>query len=109
VQTAIHERPMVVVYRLSPLTYLLGRRFVRVDAFGMVNLVAGRKIVPEFLQEDFTPEVVAAEAVRFLTDEAHAARTRADLREVREKLGGPGASRRAAEQVLAVAAEGRGG
>ncbi len=108
VQTAIHGRPMVVVYRLSPLTYLLGRRFVRVDAFGMVNLVAERKIVPEFLQEDFTPEVVAAEAVRFLTDEAHAARTRADLREVREKLGGPGASRRAAEQVLAVAAEGRG-
>ena len=103
IQTAIHERPMVVVYRLSPLTYRLGRRFVRVDAFGMVNLVAGKKVVPEFLQEAFTPEAVAAEAVRFLTDETHAARTRAALRAVREKLGGPGASRRAAEHVLGVA------
>ena len=103
IQTAIHERPMVVVYRLSPLTYWMGRRFVRVDAFGMVNLVAERQIVPEFLQEAFTPEVVAGEAVRFLTDASHAAETRAALRAVREKLGGPGASRRAAEQVLDVA------
>jgi lipid-A-disaccharide synthase len=103
VQTAIHERPMVVVYRLSPISYRLGRRFVQVDAFGMVNLVTGRKVVPEFLQEAFTPQAVASEAVRFLTDEAHAGRTRAELRQVREALGGPGASRRAAEAVLAVA------
>ena len=102
IQTAIHERPMVVVYRLSPLTYWMGRRFVRVNAFGMVNLVAEKPIVPEFLQEAFTPEAVAGEAVRFLTDETHAATTRAELRTVREKLGGPGASRRAAEQVLDV-------
>ena len=102
IQTAIHERPMVVVYRLSPLTYWMGRRFVRVNAFGMVNLVAEKTIVPEFLQEAFTPEAVAGEAVRFLTDETHAATTRAELRTVREKLGGSGASRRAAEQVLDV-------
>ena len=102
IQTAIHERPMVVVYRLSPLTYWMGRRFVRVNAFGMVNLVAEKPIVPEFLQEAFTPEAVAGEAVRFLTDETHAATTRAELRTVREKLGGSGASRRAAEQVLDV-------
>jgi len=103
IQTAIHERPMVVVYRLSPLTYWMGRRFVRVNAFGMVNLVAEKMIVPEFLQAAFTPEAVAGEAVRFLTDETHAATTRAELRTVREKLGGSGASRRAAEQVLDVA------
>ena len=103
IQTAIHERPMVVVYRVSPLTYWMGRRFVRLSAFGMVNLVAEKKIVPEFLQEAFTPEAVAAEAVRFLTDVSHADRTRAALRAVSEKLGGSGASRRAAEQVLDVA------
>ena len=107
VQTAIHERPMVVVYRLSPLTYLLGRRFVQVDAFGMVNLVAGKKIVPEYLQKGFTPDVVAAEAVRFLVDKEHAERTRKKLRSVREQLGGRGASRRAAQQVLEVAEAGR--
>ena len=103
VQTAIHGRPMVVVYRLSRLSYWIGRRFVRVDAFGMVNLVTGRKVVPELLQQEFTPEAVAAEAVRFLSADAHAAATRADLRSVRDALGGPGASARAARRILEVA------
>ena len=106
IQTAIHERPMVVVYRLSPLTYWMARRFIKVNAFGMVNLVAGRTVVPEYAQAAFTPTAVADDAVRFLSDEAHAARTRQALRAVREKLGGPGASRRAAEHVLSVAAGG---
>ena len=82
---------MVVVYRLSPLTYWMARRFIKVSAFGMVNLVAGRTVVPEYAQAAFTPAVVADDAVRFLSDEAHAARTRQALREVREKLGGPDA------------------
>ena len=106
IQTAIHGRPMVVVYRLSPLTYWLARRFIEVKAFAMVNLVAGRTVVPEYAQAAFTPAAVADDAVRFLTDEAHAARTREALREVRRRLGGAGASRRAAEQVLEVAAGG---
>ena len=106
IQTAIHERPMVIVYRLSPLTYWIARRFIEVKAFGMVNLVAGRTIVPEYAQAAFRPAVVAADAVRFLSDEAHTARTRQALREVREKLGGAGASRRAAEHVLDVAGRG---
>ena len=105
IQSAIHERPMVVVYRLSPLTYRMGRRFVRIEAFGMVNLVAGRKIVPEYLQEAFTPDAVAAAALRFLTDEDHAERTRQSLRAVRAALGGGGASRRAAQAVLALAGD----
>ena len=63
VQTALHDTPMVVVYRLSPLTYRLGRRFVKVDTFAMVNLIAGERIVPELIQDAFTPEAVAGEAV----------------------------------------------
>jgi lipid-A-disaccharide synthase len=104
VQTALHERPMVIVYKLSPLTYALGRPFVKLDTFGMANLVAGRRVVPELIQADFTPERVAAEAIPLLTDPAKASAMRAALREVREKLGEPGASRRAAEAVLTVAA-----
>jgi lipid-A-disaccharide synthase len=104
VQTAMHERPMVIVYRVSPLTYLLGRRFVTVSTFGMPNLVAGERIVPELIQDAFTPEAVAAEALRYFDDPAYAARTRDRLREVRSALGAPGASRRAAEQVLEVCA-----
>ena len=75
VQTALHGRPMVIVYRLSPLTYAIGRRFVRVPAYGMVNLVAGRQIVPELIQQNFTPENVARETVSLL-DRCRARRAR---------------------------------
>lgn len=106
VQAALHECPMVVVYRLSPLTYKVGKPFVRVDTYAMVNLVAGRRVVPELIQDSFTPEAVASEAIRLLTDGAHAQRMKADLRDVREKLGAPGASRRAAQAVLAAGGAG---
>jgi lipid-A-disaccharide synthase len=103
VQAALHDTPMVIVYRLSPLTYSLGRRFVMLDTFGMVNLIAGEKIVPELIQDAFTPESVAGEAVSMLTDRARATRVREGLARVRARLGGPGASRRAAEAILKVA------
>ena len=103
VQAALHGCPMVVGYRLSPVTYRLAKPFVRVTTFGMVNLVAGRAIVPELIQDDLTPEAVAREAVSLLTDHARAEAMRRDLADVRARLGGPGASRRAAAAVLAVA------
>ena len=103
VQAALHECPMVVVYRLSPLTYRLGRPFVQVDTFAMANLVAGRAIVPELIQDDFTPAAVADRALVLLTDRAAADRMRGDLREVKARLGAPGASRRAAAAIAAVA------
>lgn len=103
VQTALHDTPMVIVYRTSPMTYRLARRLVRVDAIGMVNLIAGEKIVPELVQDEFTPAAVAREAISMLTDRARAASTRQGLARVRETLGGPGASRRAAEAILNVA------
>ena len=100
VQAALHDTPMVVVYRVSSLEYLVGRRFVTVDTFAMVNLIAGRQVVPELIQERFTAEAVATEATSMLTDSARAARVRQGLAEVRAKLGGPGGSRRAAEAIL---------
>jgi lipid-A-disaccharide synthase len=103
VQTALHDKPMIVVYRVSPLEYRIGRRFVRLDTFGMVNLIAGERIVPELIQDAFTPEAVAREAFSMLTDNRRVARIRDGLAVVRRKLGGPGASRRAAEAILDVA------
>jgi lipid-A-disaccharide synthase len=103
IQAALHQCPMVVVYRLSPLTYWLGKPFVHVDTYAMANLVAGRRVVPELIQEAFTPDRVAAEALRVLTDPDHAAAVRRALGEVRGKLGTPGASRRAADAVIEVA------
>ena len=102
VQAALHDTPMVIVYRLSPLTYRLGKRLVTVDTYGMVNLIAGETIVPELIQESCTPQRVAEEALSMLTDPARAARIRGGLARVRERLGAPGASRRAAEAILRV-------
>ena len=104
VQAALRACPMVVVYRLSPLTYRLGRPFVRVNTFAMANLVAGHQVVPELMQDDFTPDAVARHALAILEDPRTADAMRVALRTVKARLGTPGASRRAAEAVLAVAA-----
>lgn len=103
VQAALHDTPMVVVYRVSPMTYRLGRRLVKLDTFAMVNLIAGERVVPELIQDQFTPDAVAREAISMLTDQERAARVRQGLARVRERLGGPGASRRAAEAIMRVA------
>ena len=104
VQTALHERPMAIVYRLSPLTYAIGKRFVQVSTYGMVNLIAGKTIVPELIQDNFTPARVAAEAVSLLTEPARVEIMKAALREVQVKLGGGGAqSARAARAIVGVA------
>jgi lipid-A-disaccharide synthase len=102
VQSAIHDVPMVIVYRVSPIEYSIGRRLITVDTFGMVNLIAGEKIVPELIQDAFTPEAVAREAISLLTDAVRRRRVREGLARVRERLGRSGASRRAAEAVLQV-------
>jgi lipid-A-disaccharide synthase len=105
VQAMLHERPMVVVYRLSPLTYRLGKPFLKVDTYAMPNLVAGRRVVAELIQDDFTPERVAEEAVMLLTDPARHAAMREALRGVCGRLGSTGASGRAAAAILEVAAK----
>jgi lipid-A-disaccharide synthase len=99
IEAALLGVPMVVVYRVSRLTYALGRPLVTVPHFAMVNLVAGRAVVPELMQSDFTPERVAAEAIGLLDDPARYDRTRLDLQDVRRRLGQPGASARAAALV----------
>ncbi|MGH9868333.1 MAG: lipid-A-disaccharide synthase [Candidatus Polarisedimenticolia bacterium] len=99
--------PMVIVYRLNPLTYQLARRMTHLDTFGMVNLVAGRLIVPELIQADCTATRIATEAGRLLSDRVLYERMRRDLRSLREKLGGPGAFRRAAEAAVETLRAGR--
>ena len=103
VQATLHERPMVVVYQLSSLTYRLGKPFLKVDTYAMPNLVAGRRVVPELIQDGFTPERVAKETVALLIDPARHAAMREALREVKDRLGASGASGRAAAAILELA------
>jgi len=86
VETALAGTPFVVVYRLAPLTWLLGRRLVRLDTFAMPNLIAGRRIVAELIQHDFTPENIVHELRAILPDAPRRARMIADLRQVQEGL-----------------------
>jgi lipid-A-disaccharide synthase len=109
IQAALHECPMIVVYRLAPLTYAVGRRFVRVKTYSMVNLVAGSRIVPELIQHEFTADAVAKEALSLLLDRERAETMRRELRTVKERLGKSGASDRAAGAVLDVARASRAG
>ncbi len=99
-EMALLERPMVIVYRLAPVTYALARVFVRVPFIGMPNLIAGRQVVPELIQSAVTPERIAAEAQQLLTDAQAYSVAQEGLREVRTKLGEPGAATRAAGLVF---------
>lgn len=99
VETALTLTPMVVVYRLSALTYTLGKSLVSVTNYAMVNLIAGRVVVPELIQGDFTPARVTEEVLRVLDDGAARTVMLEDLEEVREKLGRGGATRHAADEV----------
>jgi len=99
-EAAILGTPVVVMYRLSPLTHLLARRLVKLPHFSLVNIVAGRKVVPELMQSDVAGPRIAAE-VRAMMEPSNYARVTAELAAIRAKLGEPGVSRRAAEAIMA--------
>jgi lipid-A-disaccharide synthase len=99
VEAALMDLPMVVVYRVAPLTYVLGRPFVRVPHYAMANLLAGREVVRELIQGGFRPEAVATEVLALLEDPGRRGFVRQGLAEVRTRLGPTGASTRAAAVV----------
>ena len=96
-ETALLERPMVIVYRTAPLTFALARRLVSVPFIGMPNLIAGRALVPELLQNAATAARMLAEVERFLDEPAYAAATSTALAGLRHALGDGGAAERAAD------------
>ncbi len=101
-ETGWFGTPMAVVYRTSPLTYFIGRLLVDVRSIGLVNIVAGKSIVPEFIQGAMTAGNLSKSVGRFLDDESLAASVRRELSVIREKLGGPGASERVARGILSL-------
>ncbi len=107
-ETALCGTPMVIVYKVRPLTYLLGRLLIRVASIGLVNLIAERPFVRELIQGAATPEAIASEVAALLDDPARRAEMEAGLAEVRRRLGAPGASARAAAILLGMLGEGGG-
>ena len=100
--------PMVIVYRVNRLTAWLARRLLRVPHIGLINIVAGRQVVPELLQEGVTPGAMADNALNVLQDPAEAARIRGELTALRATMGEGGSSRRAAASVGVVLRKARG-
>jgi lipid-A-disaccharide synthase len=95
-EIALYDVPMVIVYRLATLTYWILKSLVSIDYAGLPNIVAGREVVREFIQGAARPELICEEIDRILTDADYQEKIRADLKEVREKLGEGGGTQRVA-------------
>lgn len=109
VEAALAGTPMVIIYRGSELNWRLIRPLIHLDTFGMVNLIAGRRVVPELMQKDATGERIAAEVRAIVSDAARLSRMRRDLQEVRERLraGGAAGADSAARAVMRAAGQPR--
>jgi len=101
-EAALLGTPLVAFYRLSPLTYGLGRKLVRIRHFSIVNILAGKTLVPELIQRGFTSETLAAEAVRLLRSEEERTRLKREFKLLRDSLGTEPASENAARELKAL-------
>ena len=99
-EAAILAKPMVILYQVSSLSFWIGKALVKVNWIGLVNIVAGRKVVPELLQEAAQGERIADEVLKILEDESYRREILLGLAEVRAKLGTPGAGERVAKMAL---------
>ncbi|MBI4811546.1 MAG: lipid-A-disaccharide synthase, partial [Ignavibacteriales bacterium] len=104
-ETAFYQTPMVVVYKTSWISYLIGRLLVHIKNIGLVNIVAGERIVPELLQLNVTPQRLAREALKMLESEKLRKDISSRLSVVKERLGSKGASSRVAEVLLTLGSE----
>jgi lipid-A-disaccharide synthase len=98
-EAALLGAPLVAFYRLSAPTYALGTRLIRIRRFSIVNILAGKTIVPELIQKGFTPAALAAEAVRLLLSSGEREAQRTEFRRLKEMLGTAPASENAAREL----------
>jgi lipid-A-disaccharide synthase len=99
-ETACYETPMVVVYKASPISYFIGRMLVSVKSIGLVNIVAGKMIVPELIQHDANAENIAFNIRQYFEKPLFAAEVKNELSKVKGRLGNPGAAKRVAEIIV---------
>lgn len=101
-ECALLETPMVIANKSTFLTYAVAKSLIRVPYLGLPNLILGQKKFPELLQYDATPEKIAEEAAKILSDPAARDSMKKDLKEVSGRLGEPGAARRAAQEIMKI-------
>jgi lipid-A-disaccharide synthase len=106
VETALLLKPMIIVYRLSWITYALARMLVNVKHIGMVNIMAGKEVVPELIQADFTAERIEKKTRTLLENRELRDRIVRTLVTLREKLGAPGAADRVANIAMSMLGKG---
>ena len=106
-QIALVGTPMVIFYKLSPVSYAIGKLLVKVDHFGLANIVAGKRIIKELVQDEASAEVLSDEILRILHDDAYAQQMRSDLVGIQQELGAPGCSERVAKMLLELTEEDR--
>ncbi len=99
-EAAISGTPMVIIYKVSPISYWVGRAMIQVKHIGLVNLIAGRKIVPELLQKEASPTRISDTVFEMLSDPSGLERLQLELLNIKDLLGGPGASERVAGIAL---------
>lgn len=102
-ETSLMELPTLLIYRVAPLTYRVGKKVVRLSHIGLPNIVAGREVIPELLQDDVTPEKIAAHVDAIWNHPQWIMKMKEDLRDVRRKLGEPGALDRVASLIVRIA------
>jgi len=103
-ETALLEKPMIVLYRVSWVTYWLARLLVKIKYIGIANIIAGKAIVPELVQSDLSPERLVHESQAILNDDDARAKMIANLSKLRDQLGSPGAAYRVAELAVSMMA-----
>ncbi|MBP2645986.1 MAG: Lipid-A-disaccharide synthase [Firmicutes bacterium] len=108
-ETSLMGVPTIILYKLATLTYVLGKLLVKIPHFGLPNIIAGRKVVPELLQDAVNAETIAAEAIKMLTDDVLRQQMVNDLADVKRRLGEYGAVTRVAQTILEIAAMNHGG
>ncbi|PIE68009.1 MAG: lipid-A-disaccharide synthase [Deltaproteobacteria bacterium] len=101
-EAALHGIPTVIIYKVSPLSYAIGKRLIKVKYIGIANLIAGKQLQPELIQEDASPENIARTVRSMIDDPALLQRMSDDLLDVRKRLGKPGASDRLASIALSL-------
>ena len=101
-EAAIFGTPMIIIYKMAILSWWLSKLLVKSDYAGMVNIIAGKKIMPEYLQKQATPEAITLKACKILSHSEIQEKMKSELLSVTQKLQGAGASQRAAEYIVSL-------